>query len=398
MLSMKEFGELIAKRRKELGYTQEALANKLDITPQAVSKWENGIGYPDISLFPAIADVFDMSIDELFGREVRKSETPLESEDVLQGEVVDESEVPYETKQEKKSKSGFLKHFNIGGARFSFKHNDESENVGNYKDFEISDFRSICGKLCNSCKVRIIRSNKIKLDASGTKKFMESLNIEIVNEVLNITMKNYNAINENNNRIDIYVNFVKGEMLDVNASGAVDLEIEPDFDVARFVTSGACDVNAESFGQIVATLSGASDFSMRNASDAEFIASGASDIAIGDVDNSFKSVISGAGDVKANSLHNAYIQISGSGDATVNNANGDLTVKLSGASDASVNGQVDKLYVSVSGSCDFRGANLTANEADITASGPCDVKIDRIIGQSREKIDRLSDLIVNRRG
>lgn len=42
MLSMKEFGELIATKRKEFGYTQETFAGKLGITPQAVSKWENG--------------------------------------------------------------------------------------------------------------------------------------------------------------------------------------------------------------------------------------------------------------------------------------------------------------------------------------------------------------------
>lgn len=399
MLSMREFGELIATKRKEFGYTQETFAGKLGITPQAVSKWENGVGYPDISLFPAIADVFDMSIDELFGRETKTAETPFKNEEVLQGEVVEEAEIPHETKkEEKKSKGGFFRHFNIGGATFSFKSDDENENVGNYKDFNISDFKSIYGKLCNACKVRIIKSDKIKLDASGTKRFMESLNIEVINETLNITMKNYNAVNENNNRIDIYVNFDRGEMLDLNLSGAVDLDIDPDFDVASFVTSGACDVNACNFGQVVSRLSGACDFTMGNANDADFIASGACDITIGDVDNSFKTVISGAGDIKANSLHNAHIQMSGSGDATINNASGELTVKISGSSDANINGQVDKLYISVSGSCDFCGTNLTANEADIIASGPCDIKIDRIIGSSREKIDRWSDLKVNRRG
>lgn len=43
MLSMREFGELIATKRKEFGYTQETFAGKLEITPQAVSKWENGV-------------------------------------------------------------------------------------------------------------------------------------------------------------------------------------------------------------------------------------------------------------------------------------------------------------------------------------------------------------------
>ncbi len=41
--TMKNFGERIAARRKELRLSQEALANQLAISPQAVSKWENGI-------------------------------------------------------------------------------------------------------------------------------------------------------------------------------------------------------------------------------------------------------------------------------------------------------------------------------------------------------------------
>ncbi len=360
---------------------------------------ETGIGYPDISLFPELANAFNMSIDELFGRETKTAETPFKNEEVLQGEVVEEAEIPYETKkEEKKSKGGFFRHFNIGGATFSFKSDDENENVGNYKDFNISDFKSIYGKLCNACKVRIVKSDKIKLDASGTKRFMESLNIEVVNETLNITMKNYNAVNENNNRIDIYVNFDRGEMLDLNLSGAVDLDIDPNFDVASFVTSGACDVNACNFGQVVSRLSGACDFTMDNANDADFIASGACDITIGDVDNSFKTVISGAGDIKANSLHNAYIQMSGSGDATVNNASGELTVKLSGSSNADVSGSVDELRVSVSGSSDFCASDLTANRATISASGPCDVTIGRVVGELVKNADRICDVEILNRG
>ena len=54
MLSMKEFGELIISKRKEFGYTQETLANKLRITPQAVSKWERDLSCPDINSLPTM--------------------------------------------------------------------------------------------------------------------------------------------------------------------------------------------------------------------------------------------------------------------------------------------------------------------------------------------------------
>ncbi len=62
-------GNIIASYRKKLGITQEALAQQLDVTNQAVSKWESDLSCPDVTLLPRLADIFDISIDELFGRE-----------------------------------------------------------------------------------------------------------------------------------------------------------------------------------------------------------------------------------------------------------------------------------------------------------------------------------------
>lgn len=53
-----EIGSIIMKKRKELGITQQVLAKKLHVSNQAVSKWENGMTCPEISLLPAIAKVF----------------------------------------------------------------------------------------------------------------------------------------------------------------------------------------------------------------------------------------------------------------------------------------------------------------------------------------------------
>lgn len=63
------FGERIASLRKARGMTQEALARKLGITNQAVSKWESDQCCPDIMQLPALADIFDISMDALFGRQ-----------------------------------------------------------------------------------------------------------------------------------------------------------------------------------------------------------------------------------------------------------------------------------------------------------------------------------------
>lgn len=65
-----KLGEIIARLRKEKGMTQEDLARELNISYQAVSKWENGISSPDISNIKAIAQLFGVSIDSLFGLEL----------------------------------------------------------------------------------------------------------------------------------------------------------------------------------------------------------------------------------------------------------------------------------------------------------------------------------------
>jgi len=58
-------GNRIARLRKEKRLSQEALAEKLGVSPQAVSKWENDQSCPDISLLPALAGNLEVSVDEL---------------------------------------------------------------------------------------------------------------------------------------------------------------------------------------------------------------------------------------------------------------------------------------------------------------------------------------------
>lgn len=61
-------GKVIRKLRIERGLTQSELAERLNMTSQAVSKWENETSCPDISQIVPIASVFGVSTDRLFGR------------------------------------------------------------------------------------------------------------------------------------------------------------------------------------------------------------------------------------------------------------------------------------------------------------------------------------------
>lgn len=62
-----DLGSKIRQLRRKDGRTQEALAQTLGVTAQAVSRWEAGGSYPDMNLIPSIANFFGVTIDELFG-------------------------------------------------------------------------------------------------------------------------------------------------------------------------------------------------------------------------------------------------------------------------------------------------------------------------------------------
>lgn len=59
------FGEFLAERRKEEGYTQKSLAEKLFVSDKAVSKWERGLSLPDVSLLIPLSELLKVSVVEL---------------------------------------------------------------------------------------------------------------------------------------------------------------------------------------------------------------------------------------------------------------------------------------------------------------------------------------------
>ena len=72
LLMNETLGKRIATLRHEKGWTQEELAEKLGISAQAVSKWENDQTCPDISLLPELAGILGVSVDELLSGKQEK--------------------------------------------------------------------------------------------------------------------------------------------------------------------------------------------------------------------------------------------------------------------------------------------------------------------------------------
>lgn len=86
-------GNTISQYRKQLGITQDALAQQLEVTNQAVSKWESDQCCPDILLLPKLADIFGISLDTLFGRShddsapIQNNTLPWEDDGILRAVV-----------------------------------------------------------------------------------------------------------------------------------------------------------------------------------------------------------------------------------------------------------------------------------------------------------------------
>jgi transcriptional regulator with XRE-family HTH domain len=78
-MDAKKFGAFVQERRKALGRNQTELAEQLHVTAKAVSRWERGVGFPDIKLLQPLADALDVTVAELLHGE--RIQEPLSKEE-----------------------------------------------------------------------------------------------------------------------------------------------------------------------------------------------------------------------------------------------------------------------------------------------------------------------------
>lgn len=77
-MDARSVGTRISELRKERGWTQKELAARLHVTDKAVSKWETGINFPDVSLWQPMADLFHVSLLTFLGMEDTGTETAVQ--------------------------------------------------------------------------------------------------------------------------------------------------------------------------------------------------------------------------------------------------------------------------------------------------------------------------------
>lgn len=140
-----DLGQTISGCRKERAMTQEQLAQALGITAQAVSKWETGQSYPDIQFLPLLADLFEVSLDELLGREYRR---PMEEagEDAPEPQII-YHELPWKDDRKSLHVVLFAGHKLVGSSPFHGRRKEKQQVEFCYEGPAIhiqSDFSVVC--------------------------------------------------------------------------------------------------------------------------------------------------------------------------------------------------------------------------------------------------------------
>ena len=401
---LKDMGKLISEKRKQAGLTQEALAEKLGITPQAVSKWENNVGLPDITLLPMIAKALNISMNDLFNMNQPKKifEFPTElnglkfifskgnkacysSKEVVL--VDDDGRVEFKDGSYADLKTNCV--MNIGTGEVRFYETDETMDDGSEVHESVNEalekFNSVSMTLSLACNVTILKAkNGIpKIEAKGTAKFMKYFKYAVNNDKLTVEIKptgNIGNSGNGKNSVTVYADFDKGNVLDITVNGAAGIETELDFTDSIININGSGDVSAKNTDNLDATVNGSGDIDFRK------------------VIESARITINGSGDISLDEAKNVNAIVNGSGDISIGKAAGDLSTKILGSGDMNVSGEVENFNCTISGSGDIDASDLTVSEADIQLSGSSDLTIGRIIKSSKEKIDKNATLTVNRRG
>ena len=74
----KTLGEMISSLRKEKNMTQNDLAEKMNVTDKAVSKWERNLSCPDVNSIPKLAEILGVSVEELLNAQTEQDNSKLE--------------------------------------------------------------------------------------------------------------------------------------------------------------------------------------------------------------------------------------------------------------------------------------------------------------------------------
>lgn len=159
-------GKTIKKLRKEQDVTQEKLAAYLNISYQAISKWENGTAYPDITLIPRIANFFNVSTDTLLDMKQENNDKKLEEAQLIFKENLNKGKTFDNITLSRSILNEYPRNYQwmINLARMLSQYNATNEQQQYSKEHHFEDEAiNICERILEDCTIENLRQDAIQI-------------------------------------------------------------------------------------------------------------------------------------------------------------------------------------------------------------------------------------------
>ena len=426
MLNNKEFGALIAARRREIGLTQDTFAAILGITPQAISKWENGVGYPDVTLFPDIAHALGISLDTLFGTELHAQTEQADHEDDTQrppslpfcpGAPQEYCSLPpvaatahYICFSDKQLTefcedtgvvrftdgscadlvTGEVDNFGTGEIRMLPVENasaipDVADEAQQLRKESFLYFHSI-HLLCRGCGEVIIKTSpdaQGHMEVQGPAPFVKSVSAQVNDQTLTLDiapLEHNGSGDTHGKQVIVWLPVASGGQLNAHVTGCCKVLCEPSFSHASVNISGCVELHGSRAQTLTAAISGCGNIRWNTAEDNTSI------------------TVSGCGDTTVDFAANPHVSISGAGEVTLRQVSGSMSTVISGSGDVTAAGELDGFTCHLDGAGTVHGEQLSVSEASIVIHSTATVHLGRIRSHSKEKISHTATLHVAHRG
>ena len=431
MYEFEGFGMRMHELRKKNGLTQEELAGRVGVTGQAVSKWENGQAYPDITLIPTLATILGTEIDHLFGK---KPTSPTPSTDSTfpsthmgmpivhstqyvacysnkDVEKIDKTGVKFTDGSTAELSNRMAVNTGQGDIQFIGDSDnpmqwfeDEINPTETNKEGEFGYVQNIDVTILNyDCEIKLSNDDKTRVKATGDPVFIKLLEFSVHGDSLTVNQKQINNYNNrgHKNLVVIELPCEKGNQAEIktNGSGSVKSEI-PFFHTGRVSINGSGAINVMSFETCSISINGSGSVMGIDVEELKLVVNGSSSI---DLEKAgvAKVVINGSGDITIKEAASLNTSINGSGDMEIGEmtGGGELTAKIAGSGDIQIGkGNVEKFDADIHGSGDINAEGLTTKDATIVLHQDGTVVIGRVLERSTEQIKKKGRITVLNRG
>lgn len=386
MGNMKDFGARVAAARRGKGWTQEELAMRLGLTPQAISKWESGVGYPDLMMMPMLAQALGLSLESIFGMsdggETATTFAGLPLVGKWQGRscysdkagaVQDGAVVRFADGSQADMERGEVCNVGAGNIRIAEESSisakakrEEQDARESTQSWDFPPCRNVALNISGACDTDVVRSEdgQTHVVADGTEAFLKTIRAEATPEgTFKLHFENqHGTIPGTNNRVTVKLalpdGLACGEHIGAAVSGSGTLKIHPDFSAGALRISGSGTIQAKNFDMLSVSIAGSGGVDADRVEDVLTVS------------------VAGSGVVACACAQSASVTITGSGCVSVREMHGgELKAKISGSGEVCFGGTVSEVSVGISGSGSVNGGSVTGGDVSFACQGSGELRI-----------------------